>query len=163
MLFEQAAQEHAGLVARIVSTYEHDRHLVDDLVQEVFLAFWRALPSFRGDAKVTTFLARIAHNVCISHVRRAVRQPSGDAEALDLTADRLEAGPDHQTVQWEQRQRLLAAIRKLPLPTRQVVTLHLEGFSGRDIAEALDISENNAAVRLTRARAALRDALGGSR
>jgi RNA polymerase sigma-70 factor (ECF subfamily) len=158
--FERALREHADRVARIASAYERDPHRVDDLVQEVFLAFWRALPSFRGDASTATFLARIAHNVCVSHVRRAVREPRNEPDALAMAESDAQSGPESQTELHGRRERLLSAIRAMPLPLRQVVTLHLEGFSGREIAETLEISESNAAVRLTRARTLLRRTMG---
>lgn len=163
--FDAAVRAHAGLVARIAASYERDRHRIDDLVQDVFLALWRALPSYRENASMATFLARIAHNVCVSHVRREVRVPPSQEgpEALDALANDTAAGPAQRAELDDQRRALLAAVRGLPLPQRQVVTLHLEGFSGRQIAEALDLTETNAAVRLTRARAALRKTLGEDR
>lgn len=162
--FEAAVREHGGLVARIAASYERDRHRIDDLVQEIFLAFWRALPSFRDDAALSTFLARIAHNVGVSHVRREVRRPKTEATAewLQDAPDDPVDGPASRAERDDRRRRLLEAVRALPLPQRQVVTLYLEGFSGREIAAALELTETNAAVRLTRARAALREKLGGS-
>lgn len=65
-----------------------------------------------------------------------------------------------------ERERLLGAIQRLPEGHRQVVLLSLEGLSHADIAEVLGITENNVAVRLSRARRALKDLLaaeGGSR
>jgi RNA polymerase sigma-70 factor (ECF subfamily) len=158
--FEQAVAEHTALVARIAAAYERDAHRIDDLVQEAFLAFWRALPSFRGDASMATFLARIAHNVCVSHVRRAVREPKDEADALAALESDSRSGPESLADLHERRERLMRAIRAMPLPLRQVVTLHLEGFSGREIAQTLEISESNAAVRLTRARSQLRRTMG---
>lgn len=55
--------------------------------------------------------------------------------------------------------RLFAAVRALPLGQRQVVSMHLEGFSNREIGDALELSDGNVAVRMTRAREALRRAL----
>lgn len=158
--FERAVRDHADLDARIASAYERDAHRVDDLVQDAFLAYWRALPSFRGEAKTTTFVARITHNVCVSHVRRAAREPRGESEALATAECDPNDGPGARADRHDQRTRLMQAIRAMPLPLRQVVTLHLEGFTGREIAEALEISETNAGVRLTRARAALRQTMG---
>ncbi|MGB0513990.1 MAG: RNA polymerase sigma factor, partial [Wenzhouxiangellaceae bacterium] len=104
----------------------------------------------------TTFLARIAHNVCVSHVRRTVRELKGESDGLESAESDPAAGPAASAERLDRRARLATAIRRMPLPLRQVVTLHLEGFSGREIAEALEISENNASVRLSRARVELR-------
>jgi RNA polymerase sigma-70 factor, ECF subfamily len=70
-------------------------------------------------------------------------------------------GPDADAVlqQHERRDAIQTAIRALPLTLSQPAMLHLEGFTAREIAEILGITENNAAVRLTRARHALRKTL----
>jgi RNA polymerase sigma-70 factor (ECF subfamily) len=152
--FKEAVREHAGLATRIVSGYEARRDLADELVQDVFAALWRALPSWRGEATIRTLVARIAHNIAVSHVRRAVRSRTEplDADAGDDAA--LDAG-DRAV----ERGRLLTAVRALPLPLRQAVILHLEGLSDDEAGSALGISTGAVAVRLTRARAALRAAL----
>jgi RNA polymerase sigma-70 factor (ECF subfamily) len=62
----------------------------------------------------------------------------------------------------EQRAQLLSALQSLPLPMRQVLTLSLEDLSRAEIADILGISENNATVRLSRARRALQEALSGT-
>ncbi len=155
-LFRELVDDHRGLVARIASAYEAREDLAEELVQDVFLAVWRALDRFRGDAGLRTYVARIAHNVCASHVRKAVRR-----KTVQLEDQHLEHVPSAETDAGEldYRLRLLAAIRSLPLPDRQLVTLHLEGFSNREIAETLDLSEGNVAVRLTRVRAKLKTKL----
>ena len=137
------------MVGRIASTYEARPDIQQELVQDAFTALWRALPSFRADAALKTYLGRIAHNVCISHVRQAVRRPEV-ALSEEPIAD--ETGPEAAVVQGANRQRLVSAIRRLPLNYRQVVSLHLEDFSDAEIAEALDLTVGNVAVRLTRAR-----------
>jgi RNA polymerase sigma-70 factor, ECF subfamily len=70
--FDQIAREHDAMIKRIAMSYEARPHLAEDLVQEIYLAIWRALPSFRGDASLRTFVARIATNRAVTHVMRAV-------------------------------------------------------------------------------------------
>lgn len=146
-------------MARIVSTYERRPALAEELVQETFTALWKALPSFRGESSLKTFTARIAHNVCVSHVRKESR---GQMQDLDETLPDDRDSPEQQADRSSQRRRLLAAVRDLPLGQRQVVTLHLEGFADAEIGEALGLSTGNVAVRLTRARATLKNQMGGN-
>jgi RNA polymerase sigma factor (sigma-70 family) len=154
---EQVLCEHGALLARVVATYEHDQAHREELWQEVLLAIWRALPGFRGDAGVRTFVARIAHNRCVSHVAREARRPaSGPATVLDETPADPVHHPHQQLLAEQTFSQLLAAVAALPLGPRQVISLALEGFSTTEIAEALGISSNNVAVRLNRARTALR-------
>jgi RNA polymerase sigma-70 factor (ECF subfamily) len=155
--FRDVVREHGPLIARIASTYEVRPALVEELVQDVFVQLWAALPKFRGDSSLRTFVARIAHNVCVSHVRKASR-----AKDVDLNDDMPASGatPETATEQNLMRERLLAAVRALPLPQRQVVTLHLEGLANTEIASVLGLSDGNVAVRLNRARKRLAELMG---
>ena len=141
---------------RVAANYSANTSEREDLQQEITLAIWRALPSFRGEASLRTFTFRIAHNCGINHIRKRRRNStSPPVEPVDTTpsAERLLARRD-------QRQRLLDAIATLPLGSRQVLTLHLEGLSYAEIADVVGITETNVSVRLTRARKALRQRLG---
>lgn len=149
---------HGAALARTASAYERDPSRRADLVQEIALALWQALPRFRGEASEKTFVLRIAHNRGISHSVRRKTLPGPLPEEFD-PPDRA-PGPEAQAARNEQREQLVAALARLPLAPRQLLALALEGLSHREIAEVLGIRENAAAVRLTRARQALRDELG---
>ncbi len=141
------------MIQRIAQTYERRPALVQEVVQEAAFALWRALPNFRGDSSIRTFVGRIAHNVCVSHVRKESKSQYDELpEAIP------DPGPllDDKTDQDLRREWLLAAVRELPLSLRPVVTLHLEGFSNTEIAEALALTANNVGVRLTRGRTLLK-------
>lgn len=155
--FKDLVLTHGDMVGRIASTYEARPALCEELVQDSFLAVWLALPQFRNEASRKTFIARITHNVCISHIRKAVRiQDSILSESIVDASAR----PDELAEQASARRALLVAIRALPLRDRQLVSLHLEGFSNREVCEALGFSEGNVAVRLTRARERLKMTIG---
>lgn len=100
---------------------------------------------------------RVATNRALSH--RFRRPPSHDAlETASEIADPAPA-PDHAADAAQRFQRLLRALHALPLGARQILTLALEGLSRAEIAEVLGITENNAGVRLSRARKALQETL----
>ena len=147
-------QQHSGMLSRIVASYEADPALRQELMQEVSLALWLALKKYRGDGSLKAYAARIAQNRCITHVAKAVRAPR--QTVLDDTAPCAAAGPEESLSKAQQHEALMASVRALPLPLKQVTTLALEGFSHREIGDALGISENNAMVRFSRAKAALR-------
>ena len=157
--FEAWLIDFGPMVGRIASTYEARAALVEELVQESYMGLWRALPSFREEASAKTFVARITHNVCVSHVRKAVKMPFGE---LDEHLADNEPRPDEIAEKASERRVLLEAVRTLSLQGRQIISLHLEGFSNREIGEALGLSEGNIAVRLTRARTKLKDMIGGT-
>src|SRR5262245_14232442 len=73
--FATIARQHGPLIGRIARSYEANAARAEDLVQDIYLSVWQALPRFRGDASLRTFVARIAHNRAISHVSREARGP----------------------------------------------------------------------------------------
>ncbi len=155
--FEELVQTHAPLVARIASTYERRPALIEELTQEVFLALYRSLPGFRGDASLRTFVARIAHNVCVDHVRQATRRPvETDSDVLVEIPDDAD-GPEMHADKALARDRLLEAVRNLPVAHRQVISLHLEGFEAGEIGQTLGHTPGNVRVRIHRAREALKN------
>ena len=138
-------------------SYEADPTLREDLMQQIFLAVWQALPSYRADASLKTFIARIAQNRAISFVAKQVRQPPTTEMPEILEADGPD--PEQSAIEASERRRLFEATRQLPLPQRQVIILVLEGFSYAEIAEMLEIAPNALALRLSRAKTALRTML----
>lgn len=146
-------RDHDAAIRRLAATYEREPARRQDLVQDIWLALWQALPSFRGDCSERTFVFRIAHNRAVSHIKHwRIRrtEPLSEIDPVDAAGD-----PERVTGDRERGERLQAAVRRLPLGLRQVTVLLLEGLSQRESAEVLGITENNVAVRLTRARAAL--------
>jgi RNA polymerase sigma-70 factor (ECF subfamily) len=144
------------MVARICASYERDRDLARELAQEIWFAVWRALPTFRADSSLKTFVARIAQFRAISHVTKEAKGP------IDVSyGDELQAAPmpDVQVIAADERDRVLQAVRKLPIAYRQPVILTLEDFSPAEIATMLGLTQNVVGVRLNRARTMLREML----
>lgn len=159
--FEEIVADHGALISRIAMSYEADPALREDLTQQIFLAIWQALPSFRADSSLRTFIARIAQNRSISFVARQVRQPPVAELNEGIEAD--DPDPEQSAMEASDRRLLLEATRKLPLPQRQVIVLVLEGFDYGEIAEMLDIAPNALALRLSRAKATLKAMLEQAR
>ncbi len=157
--FERITEEHGAGISRVISSYARTPAEHEDLTQEVGLAMWRAFATFRGECSERTFAFRIAHNQGLTWACRRKRHAN---------LDEVEEPPDYRPTpeaaldQHERRERLLNAIRALPLGHRQVLTLALEELSHDEIADVLGITTNNVAVRLNRAKDALRKILGGS-
>ncbi|MDQ3205900.1 MAG: sigma-70 family RNA polymerase sigma factor [Pseudomonadota bacterium] len=156
---EAVLREHGPLLARIAASYERDAARREDLVQEITLAVWRALDSWRGDASLRTFLARVAHNRAIDHV--ASQRRRGE-ELLDEEHPDSGAEPAQHAELQQRRDVLLRAVRALPLGQRQVVVLALEGFSQVEIGQALALEANTVAQRLSRARRLMREYMGAT-
>ena len=133
-----------------------DRHRMDDAMQEAYLNAYRALPRFRSDADVGTWLYRIVYNACLDELRRGRRRP----EPVDPAGHErpvARSGPASQVAAAD------AALRGLrALPDDQRVTVVLvdgEGFDNVQAAEILGVAPGTVASRLSRARAAMRAVL----
>jgi RNA polymerase sigma factor (sigma-70 family) len=151
---------HWPMLARLAGSYATDLARRDDLLQEIGIAVWQALPRWRGEGSLRAFVARVAHNRAIDALAHERRQPAG---VEDDTLSDPHADPLRHAQAGQQSEVLLGAVRRLPLGHRQVVSLSLEGFSQREIAQSLGMEENAVAQRLSRARRQLRDLMGGSR
>ena len=146
------------MIKRIAASYEARPHLAEELVQEIFFAIWRALPSFRGDASLRTFVARIATNRAVTHVARALKL--GPSLELDEGLEAPGASLESQIIAADHQSKLVSAIRALPLAYRQPVMLTLEGFTPKEIADSLGITANAVAIRMSRAKDLLRSLIG---
>lgn len=156
--FDQIAREQHAMIKRIASSYEGQGHLAEELVQDIYFAIWRALPSFRGDSSLRTFVARIATNRAVTHVARALKLPP----SLELSEDIPAPGdnPEGQAIAIDRAAKLTSAVRSLPLAYRQTATLTLEGLTTKEIADVLGITPNAVAIRMSRAKDLLRGLIG---
>jgi RNA polymerase sigma-70 factor (ECF subfamily) len=156
--FEHITREYGAMIKRIAFSYEANPHLAEELVQDIYFAIWRALPSFRAASSVRTFVARIATNRAITHVARAASAP----RSFELSENLPASGdtPESYAMAIDRGARLAAAVRSLPLAYRQTAMLTLEGLAPMEIADVLGISANAVAIRLSRAKTLLRGQLG---
>lgn len=155
--FAALVRAHQDEVYTLARRLVGDPHLASDVAQEALIRAWRALPKFRGDARLSTWLYRITVNTSWTHKERANRHATSSIdEHYDIAAPE---GVDHPVVAGEMlelRWRLRAALDRLPEGQRQVVVMKdIHGWSHAEIAEATGISVTAAKVRLHRARARL--------
>jgi RNA polymerase sigma-70 factor (ECF subfamily) len=159
VIFTKWMTEYEKLLRHTITGFEAKPAIQDELFQEIALNIWRALPKFRQDASVKTFVARIAHNVLATHVAKAVKSVKVAHDLSELSQeveqDHVQATPYQQLDQHQKQHRLAIAIRQLKLEQQQVITLSLEGMSYHEIADVLDITINLVGVRLKRAKVAL--------
>lgn len=148
-VFERWIQDHAAILHHAVNAFAEgtDR---DDLMQEVLLSVWRAIPGFRGEATPTTYLYRISHNAAMTWRRRQTQNKRADEAIRDAPL----AGSPNPRVE-----RLYEAIRSFPPLDRSLLLLYLDEVSYREMAEIHGISESLVGVRLSRARTKLMEQL----
>jgi len=161
--FEQVFRDHGPVLWRIAGLYARDEGTREDLYQEILVALWRALPTFRGDSSLRTFVCRIGHNRGATHRLRAVRLAKREIPLLkDADTPTFATSlpsPEGQAVSRDLARGLREAMASLPEHLAQVTSLRLEGLSAPEIGAVLGISTNNVDVRLHRARTLLRSLL----
>jgi RNA polymerase sigma-70 factor (ECF subfamily) len=155
--FAALVREHQDEVYTLARRLVGDSHLASDVAQEALIRAWRALPRFRGDAKLSTWLHRITVNTAWTHKARARRHQSASIDdQLDLPAPVDSGHPEVAGEILELRGRLRDALDRLPDAQREVVVLKdIYGWSHAEIAKSMGISVTAAKVRLHRARARL--------
>lgn len=134
----------------------------EDVTQEVFAKVSQALPQFRHDSSISTWVYRIATNTAYDRLRSPAFQRAGevpiDSEALVKDPS---SGIEQTLVQQEMNDCVEGYIAHLPAHYRSVVILsEQEGLANQEIADALGVSVDTVKIRLHRARARLRRELG---
>lgn len=155
--FAALVRAHQDEVYTLARRLVGDPHLASDVAQEAFIRAWRALPSFRGDAKLSTWLYRITVNTAWTQKKRASRHRGSPLDEFTEVVDTSEAHvPERAGETMELRNRLRAALARLPDSQREIVVMKdIYGWTHGEIAEAAGISVAAAKVRLHRARARL--------
>lgn len=146
-LFHKWLDEHKGIILKVVRAFSADPEDQDDLFQDIVVQLWLAVSSYRGQAKPATWIYRVAMNRALTWRRGEERERHRRDQVLEWPT--LEPATDGQEYLLEQ---LYAAIRQLPPLDRSLVLLHLDGFSHREIADTMGLTENNVGVRLSRCR-----------
>ncbi len=163
--FEDVIREHQGFVFRTLVRLTGSREHVEDLAQEVFLRLYRGLDSFRGDAKMTTYLYRITLNVAQDEWKRRKREQAytsfDDPDAG--WEERLPGGGSdaEQTLSGKQMMAgLERALGELSEVERQVIVMfHQEELTYEKIAEVLSLPLNTVRTHLHRGRKRLKERL----
>lgn len=143
---------HQGLIHKICIMYENDRDVRDDLFQEIVFQLWKSFSSFRGEAKITTWMYRIALNTAISGFRKQTR----NVKTEDLNELHLNISDSREYDGEEDIQRLHWAIRQLSEIERAIIMLALDDVPYEEIAETIGITQNNVRVRMNRIREKLK-------
>lgn len=140
---EVGAQQ--GLIRKIAALYASDAEERKDLCQEIIYQAWKARESFRGEAKFSTWLYRIALNTVFSIKRKTNRVEYHESYTAGIIPAVSESASERLEVQ-----ALFAAIRSLTETDRALISLHLDGYSNTEIASIMGISANHAGVKLYR-------------
>lgn len=141
--FLERIRANEGILRKVVHLYADQAADRDDLYQEIVYQAWRARDAFRGDAKFSTWLYRVALNTALSSRRKSARKPfTREVVETDAIEDRQQNQDTRQVLLW--------AIRQLKAADRMLILLHLEGYEYAEIAEITGIKPSTVGVKLHR-------------
>ena len=153
-IFNEWLGGHKGILFKVVHAYAFTHADRQDLFQEIAVQVWRSVDAFRGESSVPTWLYRVALNTAIAwnrkeHKHQRGKRPLDVVEGLLTTASTDRHDP---RLEWLYRQ-----IAELKDVDRSVALLLLDGFSYREIAAIVGITESNVGVKINRIKSALAD------
>jgi RNA polymerase sigma-70 factor (ECF subfamily) len=156
--YVRAAETLGPALERLARAYEADTDLQKDLLQDIHFALWRSFARFDGRCSEATWVYRVAHNVAATHVASRRRQRAGGMLTLDeheLRPDPAQPDPEVEAGERQAMARLMALVRKLAVPDRQLVLLYLEGLDAAAIGEVCGLKAGAVAVKIHRLKALL--------
>jgi RNA polymerase sigma-70 factor (ECF subfamily) len=152
--FLEALEENQQKLLRVCSVYAVDSEDKKDLFQEVVINVWQSMSSFEGKSSISTWMFRIALNVCL---RLQIKQEKRKNRFRKLDSIEIESISDVEAnhEEHEQLTKLRDCIKKLNDADKAVITLFLEELSYKEISNVTGLTENNVAVRIKRVKAKL--------
>ena len=155
-LFTQWLTEHRGIVVKVARSFTTNQADTDDLIQEILIRLWASIHQYRGDAKPSTWMYRVALNRAITWkrdtTRRRVDTPNHDAHRRQSLQNMMASTNAEDQFNLN---RLYDQIRQLPEIDRALMLLSLDGLSYAEMSAITDLSESNVGARLSRSRTRL--------
>jgi RNA polymerase sigma-70 factor, ECF subfamily len=146
-IFGEWLAAHSGALFKVVHAHASTQADRDDLFQEIVVQVWRSVDSFRSESSVITWIYRVALNTAIAWNQRKARHQRRE-QPLEAAAGVLSrSSPDNPDPRVEWLYRQLAELAEVE---RAIALLMLDGFSYREIADVVGISENYVGVKINR-------------
>lgn len=151
--FFQLVKKNQGIIHKVCSMYADDVEDKRDLFQEILIQLWKSFASFRNEAKITTWMYKVALNTAISYFRKKNRKPRGSS----LNSDEFQIADDTYDFEYEEKVKILKeAIGELNKIEKAIVMLYLEDKSYEEIADTMGITQNNLRVKINRIKSKLK-------
>ena len=154
--FVTELESNQNIVHKVCSLYTNDRDSHNDLFQEITIQLWKAYPKFRGDAKFSTWMYRVALNTAITLYRkskRSVKTQDFDAVIYKIKTD------EYDDTEERQLKLIYDAVKQLGDIDKALVFLYLEDKNYAEIAATIGITEVNARVKMNRIKNKLKTIL----
>lgn len=154
--FVTELEQHQNIIHKVCKLYANDREAHNDLFQEITIQLWKAYPKFRGEAKLSTWMYRVALNTAITLYRKNKRILQ--TQNIDGLIHKVKV-EEYDDTEEKQLQLLYEAVRQLNDIDKALVFLYLEDKDYEEISEMLGITEVNARVKMNRVKVKLKTIL----
>ena len=149
--FVKAIQTHSNIIHKVTNVYMPDTAYREDLFQEIVLNAWNGIKNFKGEAKFSTWLYRVALNTAITFYRSGKKKPP----TIELF-EKVENIPDEKIYDETPLHTMYQAITKLSPIDKALVMLYLEDYSYMEIASMMGITANLVGVKMNRIKTKLK-------
>ncbi|MFT4576555.1 MAG: RNA polymerase sigma factor (sigma-70 family) [Polaribacter sp.] len=149
-------EKNQNIVHKICRIYTTNQDAHNDLFQEVTIQLWKNYSKFRGEAKFSTWMYRVALNTAISLYRKSTRTVK--TQDISDISYKIQA-TEYDDTEEQQLKSLYKAIQELSDIEKALIFLYLENKPYKEISEALGITQVNARVKMNRAKDKLRNIL----
>jgi RNA polymerase sigma-70 factor (ECF subfamily) len=160
-LFARIVDQHSSLVAGVIAAQGASASEIDDLAQLTFVNAYKGLAGFRGEAKLSSWLYRIAVNTARAHLKRGASRPA--VSSVEQAAESGQQPVDNRRAasqSWVQNQVLSAALKQIPEVQRTVLCLYyFEELSYEEISAALRLNLNTVRTHIRRGKLRLAELL----
>lgn len=154
--FVKELQDNQNIVHKVCTLYTNDRDSHKDLFQEITIQLWKAYPKFRGEAKFSTWMYRVALNTAITLYRKSKKRV--DTQDYESVIFKIKAD-EYDDTEEQQLKLMYKAVRQLGDIDKALVFMYLEDKNYTEISETLGITEVNARVKINRIKTKLRTLL----
>jgi RNA polymerase sigma-70 factor (ECF subfamily) len=159
--FGEIVDRYQTMVARTVKGMLGDSVFAEDLGQEVFIKLYHSLPDFRGDAKLSTYIQKIAINLTLNEIKRRKRFFSMFSQTSGNKMHEYDVAESDEEEKKDAKELVNKALKKMEPKFRIIITMRmLQGYSTKETAEILDLPLGTVLSRLARAQEQMRKILG---
>lgn len=141
--YVRLVQQHEGIIHKVIGLHIDAAEDKKDVYQEILLQAWKSFEKFEGRSSFSTWLYRVALNTVFSYKKTEQKKSKADQVAMEQ-AETMQTGGK------ESYELLYQLVRQLDEVDRSLMTLHLDGYKNKEIAEILGMTSNHVNVKIHR-------------
>lgn len=146
--FIELIKPHQGILVKVSKIYMDTEADQADMRQEILFQLWKSYPKFKGNSEFSTWMYRVSVNTAITFFKQKKKSPFSD-----LISEKEYQKPDEiDTLKNEQLEHFYKAVRSLNKVEKALILYSVEGYSQKEIAKQLGLSEVNTRVKLKRTK-----------